>query len=249
MKKTALFLAVLALVFVSCSKLERNEKKFVNAMLDEDYATSNQGLEDFYKWLQTDKETMTYEFPLMREKYGMKVNTSSDGMVRLYSWVTNPGGEPKNYANVAQWTMDDQLVAYTGPIDALLTGRKPNIKRQWSLNHSIDTLYTISEATQPIYMVVESYVNENGYTFVYISAFINQGIKLAIMPFFFNGIETAGNREFIDDGTVNKAELIKWDDKARKLYAYVTDDSLRVIPGKYETYALGPKQFNKIETE
>lgn len=237
------------LALVSCSKLERNEKNLVQAMLNEDFETSNQGLDDFYKWLQSDKETMTYDFSLMREKYGMKVNTSSDGVVRLYSWVTNPGGETKNYANIAQWLMNDQMVAYTGPIDALLTGRKPNIKRQWSLTHSIDTLYTIPEATQPIYMVVESYVNENGYTFVYISAFINQGMKLSIMPFFFNGIETAGNREFIDDGKVNKAELIKWDDKARKLYTYVTDDSLRVIPGKYETYALGPKQFTKIETE
>lgn len=249
MKKALLFIAVLSLTFASCSKLERNEKKLVQAMLDENYETSNKGLEDFCKWLQNDKETMTYDFPLMREKYGMNVFTSSDNMVRCYSWVTNPGAEPKTYANVMQWLMGDQLVAFSGPIDALLTGRKPNIKRQWSLAHSIDTLYTIAEATQPIYMVQESYVNEDGHTFVYISAFINRGLKLAIMPFFFNGIETAGNREFIDDGSVNKKELIKWDDKARMLYSYMTDDSLRVIPGKYETYALGPKQFVKVEAQ
>lgn len=70
---------------------------------------------------------------------------------------------------------------------------------------------------------------------------------LKILPFFFNGIETAGNRGYVDDGKVNKKDLIKWDAKEGKLYSYMTDDQNHVIPGKYETYVLGVNQFTKVD--
>ena len=249
MRKTILLLAIFTLTLASCSKQERTERKLVKAILSEDYETSSSAMNEFCEWIKADKSTMTHDFNYSREKLGMKVHTSSDGKVRAYSWITSQGDTITNYANVLQWLSGDAMVGYSGPLDAMLTGRQPNIKRQWSLAHSIDTIFDIQEATQPIYMFVESYVNEEGKSFTYISAAINKGGLLKVLPFFFNGIETAGNREYIEDGKVNKAELIKYDDKAKILYAYVTDDNMRVIPGKYEVYALTPTQFVKVETE
>lgn len=247
MKKTILLLTMLAMLMASCSKLERNEKKYLEGILSEDYETSAQAMSDFIKWIKAEQGTMTYDFPLMREKMGMKVVDSPDGKVRCLSWVTSKNDSITNYANVTQWLLGEDYAVYDGPIDAMLTGRKPTVKQQWSLPHSIDTIYQIEGTNVPVYMIVESYVNEMGMSFSYISAVVNRGMTLRILPFFFNGIETAGNRQYIDDGKINKNDLIKWDGKAKKLYSYMTDDNNRVIPGKYETYVLGEHQFTKVE--
>jgi len=242
-------MVITALVFGSCSKQQRTEKKLVDAMLSDDYETSFQAISDYSDWVKSDISNMTYNFSYSREKLGAKVNTSSDGKLRSLSWVTNHGEVYDTYANILIWTVNGNLIGFNGPLDAMLTGRKPSIKHQWSLAHSIDTIYDIQDATQPIYMFVESYVNEEGKTFTYISAAINQGLKLSIMPFFFDGIETAGNRPYVDDGHVDKSQLIKWDNKTKMLYCYVTDDNERVIPGQYEQYALSSTQFVKVKKE
>lgn len=242
-------MVVIVLALGSCSKQQRTERKLVNTMMSDDYETSFQAMEDFSTWVKSDKSTMTYDFNYSREKLGMKVNTSSDGMVRTYSWVTAKGDTVSTYANIVQWLVDGQMVGFSGPLDAMLTGRKPSIRHQWSLAHSIDTIMDIQEASQPIYLFVESYVNEQGKSFTYVSAAIIKGLKIVVLPFFFNGIETAGNRPYIDDGKVDKSQLIKWDGKTRMLYAYVTDDNERVIPGKYEQYALSTTQFVKVEND
>ena len=247
MKKTILLLTVMAMMLCSCSKQQRTEHKLVNAMLNEDYETSSNAANDFCSWVKSDKSTMTHDFKYSREKLGMNVNTSSDGLVRSYSWVTNHGDVFDTYANILQWMVGGQMIGYSGPLDAMLTGRKPNIKHLWSLAHSIDTIFDIQDATQPIYMFVESYVNEEGKSFTYVSASIIKGLKMEILPFFFNGIETAGNRPYVDDGTVKKAQLIKWDNSTKMLYTYVTDDNEHVIPGQYEQYALSTTQFVKVE--
>lgn len=249
MKNTLLLLSFLLLVGTSCSKLESNEKKYVNAMMGNDYDEVYKAYEDFSNWLMADSATMSYDFPLMREKLGMKIATSPDRKVRCYSWVTSQGDTTSSYSNVIQWIVNGKMAAYSGPLDAMLTGRKPNVARQWSLAHSIDTIFQIDGEKEPIYLIVQSYVNELGYTFSYVSAALNTGMALKILPFFFDGIETAGNRQFINDNNVNMKELIKWDPQGKKLYAYLTDDNERVMPGKYETYTLGEQQFTKDVTE
>lgn len=249
MTKFRLLLSLLIFAtLLSCSKAEMKEKKFLKAMQSEDYEVANQAFNDFINWLQSDKSTMNHDFQLMSEAFGMKVRTSDDGQVRCYSWETGRNDTTRTYANITQWLSGENLVAYNGPIDALLTGRKPQINHQWSLAHSIDSIFEIQEGKQPIYLIVESYINEVGMSFSYVSAAVNQGLKLSILPHFFNGIETAGNREYVDDGKVNKADLIKWDPKAKRIYSYITDDSARVIPGKYEVYQLDKDQFTKITT-
>ena len=246
MKKTIIMLSMLALVLASCSKADRNERKYLDGIMSDNYEESAQAMTEFTEWVKADKSTMTHDFNLMREKMGMKIVDSPDGKVRCYSWVTERGDTTTSYANIVQWLMGDKLVAFSGPIDALLTGRKPSVAHQWSLPHSIDTIYQIEGGSEPIYLIEESYVNEKGMSFSYISAAVNRGLALKILPFFFNGIETAGNREYVDDGKVNKRELIKWDAKGRKLQSYLTDENNHVIPGKYETYVLGKTQFTKL---
>ena len=248
MKNTLLLLSITLLIATtSCSKLERYEKKFADAMLGDNYEEVYKAYGEFCEWLMTDSATMTYDFPVMHEKLGMKIQSSPDGKLRCYSWVTNQEDTISSYSNVIQWKDGEKMVAFNGPLDAMLTGRKPKVSRQWSLAHSIDTIFQIDGKKDPIYLIVQSYVNELGYSFSYVSAALNMGAALKILPFFFDGIETAGNRQFINDGKVNMQELIKWDGK--KLYAYLTDDNERVISGKYETYTLGEQQFTKDVTE
>ena len=238
---------VVAMALGSCSKQQRTERKLVNAIMSDDYETSIQAINDYCAWVKSDSSSMAYDFGYSREKLGMKINTSSDGKMRSFSWVTNQGEVFDTYANILVWNTGGKMIGYSGPLDAMLTGRKPMINHQWSLAHSIDTIIDIQDATQPIYMFVESYVNEEGKSFTYISAAINQGLKIAVLPFFFNGIETAGNRPYVDDGHVDKSQLIKWDNKTKMLYCYLTDDNERVIPGQYEQYALSTTQFVKVE--
>ena len=249
MKKTVLLLAMMVMVIASCSKLEHNEKKYLEGILNEDYNTSAQAMNDFIQWIKNEKATMNYDFPLMCEKLGMKVVESPDGKVRCLSWITSKNDSITNYANVTQWLLGEDYIVYDGPIDAMLTGRKPDVRFQWSQPHRIDTIYQIEGANVPIYLIEESYVNEVGMSFSYISAAVNSRLTLKILPFFFNGIETAGNRQYIDDGKVNKKDLIKWDAKAKKIYSYLTDENDHVIPGKYETFVLGEHQFTKVEED
>ena len=75
------------------------------------------------------------------------------------------------------------------------------------------------------------------------------GIRLTLLPYFFDGIEFAGNNEFVNYDNVKTSDLFKWDEKTKRLYAYQTDDSLHYIPGKYTVYQLGSDKFTRLEAE
>lgn len=249
MRKSFILVTLVALTLASCSELERKEKHYVDAMTSDNYEDVYKAYDEFADWLEHDSTTMNYDFNLTREKIGMKVQTSADHQVRCYSWVTNGTGQVKNYVNVVQWKDGAKFLSYCGPLDAMLTGRKPQVDKQWSVSHSIDSIIDLNMGEKPIYMIFQSFSDSQGLTFYYVSAVTQQGIGLANLPFFFDGIETAGNRGFINDGSVNMAELIKWDAKSKKLYAYLTDDNNKVIPGQYETYVLGKDRFTKLSAE
>jgi len=248
MKKSLFLFAALLLVLASCSKLERNEKKYLDGMQSDNIEEAATAFNEFCEWVKSDKSTMTYDFSRMREELGMRILDTSDGRLRFYSWETGRGDITRTYANIVQWlTPEDHLVGYSGALDLMLTGHKANIAKQKSLAHSIDTIYELKVANQPVYVVVQSYINEDGKGMSYASAVINERMRLTALPFFFNGIENAGNREYNDNGNIKKADLIKWDAKAGKLYSYLTDDSCNIIPGKYEVYVMGDNQLVKQE--
>ena len=249
MKKLAFFFTAFLLVMASCSKMERNEKKFLKGILSEDFEESANANHEFSQWLGKDKATMTHDFNLMREKLGLKVTTSADGLLRCYSWCTNSSSETPIYDNVVQWLYDNHFVAYSGPIDYLLTGRKVDIKKQSSLGHSIDTIFQINSDDKPVYLIAQSYFDNGNKKHAYVTAAHLVDYKLMILPTFFDGIEFAGNNEFIDKGNTPIGDLFKWDEKSFKFYAYQTDDSLNLIPGKYTTYVLGNNRFNRILEE
>ncbi len=253
MKRTIYIIALLALVLASCSKAERNEKKYLKAMQSEDYEEATAGFNDFCSWLEKDKSTMTYDFKLMREAMDLKVATSADGKLRCYSWPT--GGESESnryYANLTQWLVDDNILAFRGPIDNLLAGRKPDISKEITLAHSIDTIIEIHagpKGDKTAYLIAQSYVNSDGNKRSYVSASYINGIRLTLLPFFFDGIEFAGNNEFVNYENVKTSDLFKWDEKAKRFYAYQTDDSLHYLPGKYTIYQFDGNMMKKVEAE
>jgi len=246
MKKTILFLSVVALLLTSCSKLESNEKKYVKGMQSDDYEESAKAYEDFCNWLQTDESTMTYDFNLMREQMGMKVVASDDKLLRCYSWVTGSTQNHKLYANLLQWKAGDSFVAYSGPIDYLLAKRKANLKNESSMAHCIDSVYQISLAGHTVYLIAQSYTGSNGMRRAYVSACTMQGVQLSLMPNIFDGVEIAGNNEFIDNANTPIGDLFKWDEKSKRFMAYQTDDQNKLIPGKYTIYQLGETRFSRL---
>ena len=248
MKKTALLLALLVLVMGSCSKMKSNERKYVKGMQSQDVETSTTAFNDFCLWMQKDKETMTYDFPLMKEAFGMKIVSSPDSLVRCYSWVTDDNGKDVFYANITQWMLGESFVAYAGPIDYVLANRKADLKNYSSFAHSIDTIYMISKGNVPVYLIVQSYFDD-GVRRAYATASRISGLKLSIVPFFFDGLDVAGNADFVDDGKVSIGDLFKWDEQTGKFYAYQTDDNNHLIPGKYTVYELGSNRFSRLPDE
>lgn len=247
MKRLVFIVSLIALTLASCSKLERNEKKYLEGMMSEDYETSIKAFDEFADWMLNDRSTMTYDFKLMREKMDLKIVSSPDGHLRLYSWPTSVNEKVKVYANLSQWTSGDNFIGFNGPIDKLLAGRNAKIKQHSSLAHSIDSIYQIQVGKQTVYLIAQSYHNTDGNYRAYVSATFIDGVVLRLLPNFFDGIEIAGNYEITDaDGKVNAADLFKWDDKAKRFYAYQTDDSNHVVPGKYAIYQLNGDRFIRL---
>ena len=249
MKKALFIIALVAFTLASCSKMERNEKKFLKAMQSENYEDAVNGFDEFCNWLQSDKSTMTHDFKLMRDAMGLKVATSADGKLRCYSWPTGSTENTTTYANLIQWMAGDDLVAYRGPLDNLLAGRKAEISKELTMAHSIDTIIEIHDGGKTAYLIAQSYVNSNGNKRSYVSASMMDGIRLSLLPHFFDGIEFAGNNEFVNYDNVRTSDLFKWDEKTKRFYAYQTDDSLHYLPGKYTVYQLGEERFSRLEAE
>ncbi len=249
MKKTIILLACLSLVMAACSKVERNEKKFLSEMQSDDYEKSAQAFDEFCKWLQNDRSTMTHDFSHMREQLGMKICTSPDGKLRTYSWITSGSENEAMYANVLQWTSGDDFVGYCGPLDFLLAGRKSDIKKRSSYVHSIDTIYQLEAGGRTIYLIAQSYLNQAGLKRSYVSGATIVGVQLSLLPNLFDGVEIAGNNEYADSSNTPVGQLFKWDPKARRFYAYVTDDNNRIIPGRYTVYELRDLQFKRLSPD
>ena len=249
MRKTALFLTLLLLVAASCSKNERNEKKFLKGLLSESFEESATANQEFSYWLSSDEGTITYDFPLMREKLGLKIVTSPDSLVRCYSWCLNSNSENPKYDNVIQWMAQGKMVAFGGTLDYLLAGRKNDLKKMSSFGHSIDTIFEITIGKRPVYMIGQSFIYDGQKRKAYVSAAYLNGVQLTLLPNFFDGIEFAGNNVFFDDGSTPISDLFKWDEKDRKFYAYQTDDSSKLIPSKYTVFVLGEERFSRLPEE
>ena len=235
------------LILASCTGPGHKEKKFLADMQSEDVEQSTQAFNDFCKWLQNDKSTMDYDFPLMREKMGLKAVTSADGNFRTISWVTGGHDGIPSYANVMQWKAGNDFVSYCGPIDALIAGRKASVSKQSNSPHSLDTIFEIDGGNFPVYLLVQSYTNTDGKRRAYTSAIYIKGIALQLLPAFFDGNEIAGNNEFNNNGSINAANLFKYDAKGQTFYAYQTDDNYNIVPGKYTTFQLQGDRFVQVE--
>lgn len=245
--KFLLLMASMVMVMSSCSKLESNEKKYLDAMSSDDFEVSAQGFTDFCEWLKKDKSTMTYDFNLMREKLGMNVLTSADGKLRTYSWITNGDQTAPVYANVVQWLDGESFLGYSGPLNNMLNSHKKDAAKNKEMAHSIDTIMDVNMDKQHLYLVVQSYLNADGRKRSFVSALTIQKLILFRLPFFFDGTEVAGNNEY--EGNIKVGDLFKWDEKNKLFYAYQTDDNFHVIPNQYTVFKLGNDKLNRVVNE
>lgn len=247
--KTVFIWTLMIMALASCSKVERNEKKFLKAMQSDDYQTVTDGYKEFTDWMQRDKSTMNYDFPLLQENLNMKIATSQDGHLRCYSWPTSTSNGLKVYANLSQWTAGDNFIGFNGPIDQLLAGRKGDLQHKHMMGHSIDSIIDIQLGQRTCYVIIQSYKNTEGRYRAYASVTHIDGVVLRLLPFFFDGTEVAGNYEFISGGNVKTSDLFKWDPQTKRFYAYQTDDNYKIIPGKYTAYQLGADRFTRLPDE
>lgn len=240
MNKTLIFFAILAMALVSCSKLESNEKKYLEGMQSQDLEKASQAFNEFCHWLEQDRETMTYDFPNMREKMGLKAVSSADGRVRCYSWNTTPTDSLHIYADVTQWTTSENFIAFAGPLDKLLSNKKNPVA------HMVDTIYSLKLGDRDIYLIAQSFVNKYGHRRAYVTACTITDIRLMPLAFFFDGIDNAGNEEFNDNGTYPIDKLFKWDEKSGIFSTYTTDGNYNLIPDKFIQYKLGNNRFTRL---
>lgn len=247
MKKTFVIMALLMLVSSSCSNMERKEKKLVEAMQSDDFETASQAFSDFCEWLKNDQSTMTYDFKLMREQFGMNQLTSKDGNLRFYSWITNDNPTAPLYANVVQWKSGEDFVGYSGPLNNMLNSHKKDASKNKEMTHSIDTIIDIKVNNQPVYLVVQSHMKSDGKKRSFISALTIQQVLLTRLPFFFDGTEVAGNLDYENNGNIKVGDLYKWDEKSNRLLVYQTDDNFHVIPNQYTVLQLENGRMNRVE--
>ena len=248
MRNAISIFALCLLMLASCNGPEHKEKKFLADMQSEDYEKSNQAFNEFCMWLQNDSSTMSYDFPLMRDKMSLKAVSSADHNLRALSWITGVNDGMPSYANLLQWKDGDNFIGFCGPVDALLAGRKATIKNQASLPHRLDTIFQIDGGNFPVYLLVQSYLNTDGKYRAYTSAMHIKDISLRLLPSFFDGNEIAGNYEYNNDGSINAANLFKYDATTKTFYAYQTDDNGNILPGQFMVYQLQGDRFVKIET-
>ena len=194
MKKTLLLLiAACVMVLTGCNKMESNEKKYLKGMQSDNYEESSKAFSEFCHWLEKDRETMTYDFPHMRQEMGLKAVTSKDGHLRCYSWDTPINDSTHVYANISQWVSGENFIAFSGPLSKLLRVNDPDIKQAQAVAHQIDTIFDLDAGGQHIYLIAQSSINVNGNRRAYVSACFINGINLVHIPFFFGGTERAGS--------------------------------------------------------
>ena len=248
MKKSILLGALsLLFVFASCSKLERNEKKYIDAMMGENVEEANAAYDEFKQWLMADNETMTYDFPYMREKLtDVHIVESEDHILRCYSWETERSDTTRSYANIAQWKLGDKMAAYSGSLEKLIANRKVDITIPFTLAHSIDTIIKIERTTPVVYLLVQTYTSGENMRYSYVTAISIKDMHPMFIPHYFDGLDNVGNGEYKDDGKVKCADLFKWDANSGKLLVSIPDDNGNIVPGKHDTYQLGDKGFKKV---
>lgn len=244
--KTLLVIALCMIALASCNSPERKEKQFLEGMLSDNVEEYNQALNDFSKWLQYDKSSMDHDFSLMREQMGLKAVYSPDHLLRAYSWVTGTHAGVPAYANVFQWKSGENFVGYCGPIDALIAGRKADITKPFTMPHSLDTIFEIEGGNFPVYLLVQSYAEDDSHYRAYTSAMFINGISLQLLPTFFDGIEYAGNNVYVNDGSINAASLFSYDAATKTFKAYKTDDQDRIIPDQHDVYKLQDHGFARV---
>ena len=248
MKHSFSLLILCLLLMASCTGPEHKEKKFMADMQSEDVEKATQAFNDFCMWLQSDKSTMDYDFPLMREQMALKAVTSPDGKFRAISWITGVNEGIPSYANVLQWKHGDDFVGFCGPVDALIAGRKASVAKRANSPHRLDTIFEIDGGNFPVYLLVQSLNSEEGKCRAYTSAMFLNGISLQLLPNFFDGNEIAGNNDYVNDGSINAATLFKYDEKTRMYYAYQTDDNDNIVPGKYTVFKLEGDRYVHVDT-
>lgn len=252
MKKTLLLLIAACVVLLTgCNKMESNEKKYLKGMQSDNYEESSEAFSEFCHWLEKDRETMTYDFPHMRQEMGLKAVTSKDGHLRCYSWDTPVNDSTHIYANISQWVSGENFIAFSGPLSKLLRVNDPDIKQAQAVAHQIDTIFDVDAGGQHIYLIAQSYINIHGNRRAYVSACLINGISLVHIPFFFGGTERAGSLEFRDNQRALTPidQLFKWDAENHRFYAYLTDDDYNLIPGKFTEYILEGDRFERVQTD
>lgn len=251
MKKSVLFGALSLLVLAaSCSKMASDEKRLVDAMTGDDIQQSNTAYDELTKWLMTDLETMTYDFPYMREKLtDMHIVASKDSILRCYSWETGRTDTTSSYANIVQWKLGDKMGGFNGSLEKLIANRIVDINIPFTLAHRIDTIIQIDGTTPTIYLIVQSYTAAANKRLSYITAVTIKDMHPAFLPHFFDGLDNVGNGLYNEGDKAKGEDIFKWDGGSGKLTVAVPDDKGNIDPARYDTYIMSKNRFKKVSED
>jgi hypothetical protein len=108
-------------------------------------------------WTASTRATFTWEFKEL-EKEGLIIKTSEDGLFRIYSWDTGPGGADHNFDAVFQYRVENEVFSQ-------LAGHNEQEAGRWYSN-----IYTLKTDNKTYYIGV--------YNELHSTTNLTQGVKV-----------------------------------------------------------------------
>lgn len=237
----------------------QKEKEILIASQPEEYEVDGKKYKDYTKadrqllvdWVKQDTSTLTHPFSESIKSGYVKVATSSDGKLRVYSWDTGNGGTMIWWANIIQYKYGKEVMTFAKSLYGVMHPEKSD-EMEIDYGSHIDTILTVPTHSGDAIYLVEDYFRESsnlGYTSL--QAICIKNGKLEEAPVFeaADGLHNSiGNEHTIADWyfVANMGEGWDWtfsyDTENKELYVATVDD-MQCYTDQYDIYRFENDRF------
>lgn len=167
--------------------------------------------------------TLNFPFKLLTGKNDVRIKTSKDGRLRLYSWDNRLGGSMRYYETIYQWK------------DSHRTYTTTSIEKDSNSISYVCEIYTVQTDTVRYYLVVTETAASNKDMMQSVTAYAIQQGKLKSAKLFrtknasFEHIDVPYNFFSVVDRPERPVKLIWYDTQQKALYLPVVDQQGQII--------------------
>ncbi|MCH5346011.1 MAG: hypothetical protein J1E63_02810 [Muribaculaceae bacterium] len=239
------------------STIEEAEKKIVEK-LDSIYATED-GLyihrmynDELRLLVKNDPATLTYDFPLMKERGYVDIHKSEDGLVKLYDWDTHDGGTMIAWGCLLQFASNDGVYVYECGINELDYASW----EEGEMGCAVAGLYSLQADNGETYYLAHTYVRQAGnWAYAQMKAFRINDNRLEYVSIF-----DEGPNEWSGNCTAREYTIADWYFKTYMgegwdwLYRFNPQTNILYVPeliddeltDRYNLYKFNGKRFDYI---